>query len=68
MVGKINGIAKAELQQEMLEQGFSPLRCSNCGRFLGYEMIGEGTVFLKCPSCKLWTEVSSTGEGLTNKG
>ena len=60
MVDRINKVVIAKLQQEMLEEGFSAVRCSNCGRFMGYERIINGTIFLKCKSCKLWIEVSST--------
>jgi len=31
------------------------VRCSRCGRFLGYESIKSGFVLFYCPKCKNWT-------------
>lgn len=31
------------------------IRCSGCGRFLGYESIKRGFAILLCPKCKKWT-------------
>ena len=31
------------------------VRCSRCGRFLGYESIKSGFVLFYCPKCKSWT-------------
>jgi len=39
-----------------------PIRCTRCGRFLGYEAIESGGVVLKCANCKNWTVVKATGE------
>ena len=37
--------------------GLNPVRCSNCGRFLGYEMMMEGVVFIRCGNCKQFNQV-----------
>jgi len=33
----------------------SIVKCSKCGRFLGYEAITKGYILLKCKNCKNWT-------------
>jgi hypothetical protein len=31
------------------------LRCENCGRFLAYYALVEGTLVIKCRRCQHWT-------------
>jgi phage FluMu protein Com len=31
-----------------------PVRCPQCGRFLGYQAIVAGAVRIKCRKCKMW--------------
>lgn len=40
-----------------MEQGSQPsvIRCSSCGRFLGYQAITDGELYLFCKNCKGWT-------------
>lgn len=38
-----------ELNVELVE-----IHCTNCGRFLGFQAIVEGTIALKCRQCKQW--------------
>lgn len=51
---------REQFHQELVSQGFAPLRCSNCGRFLGYERIVEGAVLLRCHNCKAFNEIVGT--------
>ena len=39
----------------------SQIRCSNCGRFLGFSLIINGIQALLCKNCKSWT-ISVEGE------
>lgn len=38
-----------------VKDGDRQIRCSNCGRFLGYGQIKDGEVYLLCKNCKMWT-------------
>jgi phage FluMu protein Com len=40
------------------------IRCTICGRFLGFEAITEGVVYIRCPNCKRWSEVKTEGFNL----
>lgn len=37
----------------------SPVRCGNCSRFLGYEMLVQGIIFLRCSNCKEFNQLMS---------
>ena len=47
----------------------SEVRCSHCGRFLGYASIKDGLVIIKCKNCKNWSIIAEgpTFESLTTK-
>lgn len=47
----------------------APIRCSACGRFLGYAAIIDGVALLLCPNCKTWAVVAEgpSGSSLTTK-
>jgi len=47
----------------------SPIRCSACGRFLGYALIADGVVLFLCKNCKSWNIVAEgeTGSNLTTE-
>ena len=49
--------------------GLSPIRCSACGRFLGYALITDGVVLILCKNCKSWSIVAEgeTGSSLTTE-
>lgn len=64
MNGRLNKEQRDALQIELAVQGFVPIRCSNCGRFLGYERILKGDVLLRC-KCRMFSQVSAPEEGLT---
>lgn len=38
--------------------GLSPVRCSACGRFLGYAAMVDGIVLILCKNCKSWNIVA----------
>lgn len=40
------------------DNGLQPIRCSACGRFLGYALIRDGVVLIKCKNCKSWAIVA----------
>lgn len=52
-----------------INQIASEVRCSHCGRFLGYASIKDGLVIIKCKNCKNWSIVAEgpTFESLTTK-
>lgn len=41
-------LSRRELQHEMTQNGLTPIYCSTCGRFLGYERITDGLTYLFC--------------------
>ena len=49
--------------------GLSPIRCSACGRFLGYAAIADGLVLILCKNCKSWNIVAEgeMGSNLTTE-
>ena len=51
--------AKENLNNE--RPNLTPIRCSVCSRFLGYELIYQGMVFPFCPNCKNFTQVITEG-------
>lgn len=61
MNGRLNKEQRDVLQRELAVQGFVPIRCSNCGRFLGYERIEKGDVLLRC-KCRMFSQVSAPGQ------
>lgn len=40
------------------DNGLEPVRCSACGRFLGYALIRDGVVLIRCKNCKSWSIVA----------
>ena len=51
-----------EMNSHTLENNqLSPIRCSSCGRFLGYALLLNGVILLLCKNCKAWT-VAAEGE------
>ena len=52
-----------------LKYGLEPLRCSSCGRFMGYMAIRDGISFLLCKNCDGWSMVAEgkTGKALTSE-
>ena len=57
-----NGEIPEELKAKVKEY-----HCANCGRFLCFQAILEGTIAVKCKRCKEWNvlDVQSTAEVLT---
>jgi hypothetical protein len=49
--------------------GLEAVRCSSCGRFLGYMKVKDGVILLLCKNCKAWTVVAEgkTGKALTTE-
>lgn len=49
--------------------GLWPVRCSSCGRFLGYAAVVDGLVLILCKNCKSWNIVAEgeTGNSLTSQ-
>jgi phage FluMu protein Com len=43
-----------------------PIRCSNCGHFLGLECIKTGVVKIKCKNCKGWTVIIGAEEDFSS--
>ncbi|MFA5186739.1 MAG: hypothetical protein WC551_09705 [Patescibacteria group bacterium] len=37
------------------EVAIDQIRCSRCGRFMGYGIVDDGLVLLLCKNCKGWT-------------
>lgn len=37
----------------------SPVRCGNCSRFLGFEMLERGMAFIYCSNCKQFNQLMS---------
>ena len=35
-----------------------PIRCSRCGRFLGYSIVENAMVLIRCHNCKGWSVVA----------
>ena len=54
-VTKDNGKLPPELNPKL-----KSLRCENCGRFLAYYAIVEGSMAIKCKRCGHWTAVDVT--------
>lgn len=50
---------------EINKNDLRPIRCSNCGRFLGFEHIVIGVVQLKCKNCKMFTTILGEETDLT---
>lgn len=48
---------KAENHLDRARNDLRPIRCTYCGRFLGYECVKVGMVRLKCKGCKMWTTI-----------
>lgn len=40
------------------------VRCSKCGRFLGYALVEDGVVAILCKNCKGWTAIVEGQMGL----
>jgi phage FluMu protein Com len=45
-------------ESSLEDNGLQPVRCSACGRFLGYALILNGVVLMKCKNCKSWAIVA----------
>jgi phage FluMu protein Com len=58
----LNGQIPEELKVRVKEY-----HCANCGRFLCFQAILEGTIAIKCKRCKEWNvlNIESTEEVLT---
>lgn len=54
-ISKDNGKLPPELNPKL-----KSLRCENCGRFLAYYAIVEGSLVIKCRRCGHWTAVDAT--------
>ena len=54
---------------DLESNGLSPIRCSACGRFLGYTAIADGLALILCKNCKSWNIVAEgkTGSTLTTE-
>lgn len=59
----------AEERSSLEINGLGPIRCSTCGRFLGYAAISDGVLLLLCKNCKSWSVVAEgkTGSRLTTQ-
>ena len=53
----------------MATADISPVYCSACRRFLGYDSIKKGYMLLYCPKCKAWNVIvgKSTNAERVNK-
>lgn len=56
--------SKRDVPDLEVEDGLDlePVRCPNCGRFLGYQAIVAGIFRLKCRKCKLWITIETIPE------
>jgi len=48
----------------MMRKSESEVRCSSCGRFLGYALISDGVIAILCKNCKGWTTIVKGHQGL----
>jgi phage FluMu protein Com len=44
---------------EALKVKVKSLRCENCGRFLAYYALVEGTIAIQCRRCHHWTALDA---------
>jgi len=42
----------------MEKDSIRQIRCSSCGRFLGYAMVENGIVLILCKNCKGWSIIA----------
>lgn len=47
----------SKMQDEVKHEEISQIRCSSCGRFLGFHNIVEGEVYVRCKNCKKFTVI-----------
>jgi Zn finger protein HypA/HybF involved in hydrogenase expression len=57
--------SKNNSREIVMDGELKRIRCSNCGRFHGFEAMEEGVVYLWCSECKQFTQVITEGFKLT---